>query len=100
MNSRQQSAITPFLLGGVGMKFAAQNKPFRFECEQRRINLRPLQNEGISELADRNWSANLHATANQFPNRICAFPSFLKKGIGQNKLRFAGSVWIDGLEER
>src|SRR5215203_4259241 len=64
MNSRQQSAITPFLLGGIGMKFAAQHKTLRFECEQRRVNIRLLQNQCICDLPDCNWSANLHAIAN------------------------------------
>jgi hypothetical protein len=64
MNSRQQPAIAPFLLGGIGMKFAAQHKTFRFECEQRRVNFRLLQNQCICELSSRDWSANFHATAN------------------------------------
>src|SRR6516165_1582517 len=84
MNPRQQSAITPFLLCGIGMKFAAQYKTFRFEREQRRINFRLLQNQCICEACARDWSANLHATANQFANRIGAFPSLSKPRAGQN----------------
>src|SRR6266513_2248843 len=75
MNSRQQPAITPFLLGSIGMKFAAQHKTFRFEREQRRVNFRLSQNQRICELPNRNRSANLNAPANQFANRIAAFPS-------------------------
>src|SRR4029077_10926765 len=100
MNSRQQSAITPFLLGGIGMKFAAQHKTFRFECEQRRVNFRLLQKQCISELPDRNWSANLHATTNQFANRIGAFPSLTMHGIRQNQFRFTDSVRIDRPKHR
>src|SRR4029434_822172 len=76
MNSRQQSAITPFLLGGIRMKFAAQHKIVCLEREQRRVNFRPLQTQGVCEVSDRNWSANFHSTANQFANRIGASPSF------------------------
>src|SRR5437899_4966758 len=56
MNSRQQSAVTPFLLGGIGMKFAAQHKTFRFECEQRRVNFRLLQNQCICERSEEHTS--------------------------------------------
>src|SRR6476661_6809208 len=100
MNSRQQSAITPFLLGGMGMKFAAQHKTFRFECEQCCVNFRLLQNQRICELADHNWSTNLHPTANQFANRIDAVPSFSMHRIGQNHFRLTDSVRIDRPKHR
>jgi hypothetical protein len=39
MDSRQQSAITPFLCRRIGLKFAAQNKAFCFERQQCGIDL-------------------------------------------------------------
>ena len=100
MNSRQQSAIAPFLFGGVGMKFTAQHKTFRFERQQRRVNFRLLQNQCICELADRNRSANFHSSANQFANRIGAFPSLSVHGIRHDQFRLKDSVRIDRLQHR
>src|SRR6476660_3945989 len=100
MNSRQQSAITPFLLGDIRMKFATQNKTFRFECEERRVNFRLLQNQYICELSSRDWSANFHATANQLANRIGAFPSLTLHRIRQNQFGVADSVRIDRPKHR
>ncbi len=38
MNSREQSAVAPFLVGCAVMKFSAQNKAFAFESEQSGFN--------------------------------------------------------------
>src|SRR5215471_10398462 len=116
MNSRQQSAITPFLFRRRGapaalnrnalrrgrrlyncarMKFATQHKTFRFERKQRRVNFRLLQNQCICKLANRDWSASLYATANQFANRIGSFPSLAVHRNRQNQFRLTGSVRID-----
>src|SRR4029434_3288280 len=100
LNPPQQSAIAPFLLDGIRMKFASQHKAFRFECEQPRVNFRLLQNQCICELSDRNWSANLHATANQFAYRIGTFPSLTVHRIWQNQFRLTDSVRIDRPELR
>src|SRR5437762_11006755 len=100
MNSRQQPAITPFLLGGIGMKFAAQHKTFRLKCEQCRVNFRVFQNQYICELAYGNWSTNLHPTANQFANRIGAFPSLTVHRIRQNQFRLTNSVRINRPKHR
>ena len=62
------------------MKFAAQDKTFRFECEQRCINLGLFQDQRVCELADCDWSANFHATANQFANRIGTDADFIRIG--------------------
>ena len=77
------------------MKFAAQYKAFRFECEQRRVNTRLLRDQRICELADRNWSANLHATTDQFANRIGAFPSFSADRFGQHQFVLSCRVAIN-----
>src|SRR5438045_3692354 len=77
------------------MKFAAQHKTFRIECEQCRVNFRVFQNQYIYELACGNWSTNLHPTANQFANRIGAFPSVAVHRVRQNQFRLTDSVRID-----
>src|ERR1700756_3779738 len=82
------------------MKFAAQYKTFCFESEQRRVNFRLLQNDCICEVSDSNWSANLQATANQFANRIGAFPSLTVHRIRQNQFRLTNSVRIGPPEHR
>ena len=87
MNSRQQPTVAPFLLGCLRVKFAAQNKAFRLEREQRGVGFRALQNQCICQFSDRNWPASFHAPANQLANRVGAFPSFSADGLGQHEFR-------------
>ena len=95
VNSRQQSTITPFLIGRLRMKFAAQNKAFGLEREQRGVDFRALQNQCICQLSDRNWSTNFHAPANQLANRVSAFPSFSADRFGQHQFVLSCRVAIN-----
>src|SRR5215472_1065277 len=63
MNSRKQPAIAPFLFCRGRMKFSSQNKPFRFEGEERRINFGTQQSKYFRELAGRDRPANFHSSA-------------------------------------
>jgi len=71
MNSREQSAVAPFLFGGVGVKFSAKNKTFAFQSEQSGFNVRSRPAENFLQLRFGDRSRNLDSTAEQFPNCIC-----------------------------
>src|SRR5215469_6107635 len=100
MNSRQQPAITPFLFRRVGMKFATQNKTFRFEPEECSVDFEALQAQYVCQLTNCDWSANFHSSANQFANRAGAIQSLRAIRFLSDQFRLECSLRINGLKTR
>jgi len=87
MNPRQQPALTPFLLCGIGVKTPAQYESFRFQRQKRNFDLRRRQLKQVCKLRRRDGPANFQAPAQQFANSVALLPHF-----GNKRTRSSGRL--------
>ena len=100
MDSCEQSPITPFLFGCIGVKLAAQNKTFAFKSEQRRVDLRSRKTKNIFQLPDRHRAGNFHSSAKQFTNRCRSLPILSLSRFRRCYLSIGNGVRINHMHHR